>query len=183
MQHAFAPKSGCSIIHKMGIQDRDYYREHHANLRREASVRHGPSVPSAHSSFIRPLVRMVLLVLVVFALFWMYKATEKPALRLDPTKQQKTQPALAAEIEPESSRHRQSEAERQANIRRIQAAAELDVEEAARRAAQAKTARFEKAWASYFAPSPACKDAPATVTCANEYIRARRDFEARFNAK
>ena len=50
------------------------------------------------------------------------------------------------------------------------------VEEAHRSAAQA-----EDAWKRFYKPSAACRDqaAGATVECVNEFVRAKREFEAR----
>lgn len=50
------------------------------------------------------------------------------------------------------------------------------VEEAHRAAAQA-----EDAWKRFYKPSAACRDqaAGATVECVNEFVRAKREFEAR----
>ena len=50
------------------------------------------------------------------------------------------------------------------------------------RQAQQETTRRETAWKRFYKPSPACAGASSTVECANEHIRATREFERRFAA-
>jgi hypothetical protein len=67
-----------------------------------------------------------------------------------------------------------------------EAKARAQRDELARRQAAVEQARraevdVEEAWNRFFKPSAACKDpsAGATVECANEYVKAKREFSAR----
>lgn len=61
-----------------------------------------------------------------------------------------------------------------------QAARELEQQEAAaRRAEAAEAERKEQAWAKFYRKPASCNDA-GTMNCANDYIRAKREFERRY---
>lgn len=47
----------------------------------------------------------------------------------------------------------------------------------ARAKEQAETQKREDEWRRSFKPSPSCRENSATVDCANQYIRARREFD------
>jgi hypothetical protein len=51
-----------------------------------------------------------------------------------------------------------------------------------KRAVQAEVDRKESAWKRFYKPSPGCEAASTSVECANEHIRAKREFEARYAA-
>lgn len=66
-----------------------------------------------------------------------------------------------------------------------EAAAKKEREEFARRQAaaidaQRAAAETEAAWQRFYKPSPECRDAAAAtrVECVNEYVKAKRDFQA-----
>ena len=50
------------------------------------------------------------------------------------------------------------------------------------RAAQEDASRKAAAWKRFYKPSPPCMGSTPTVECANEHIRATREFEKRFAA-
>ncbi len=77
---------------------------------------------------------------------------------------------------------RRAEAERTAKAAAQRQAQEAELARVA--AAQAQADRREKAWQSFYKPSPACRspDNRATMDCINEHIRAKREFEKRWNA-
>ena len=52
--------------------------------------------------------------------------------------------------------------------------------EEARRAEADAAARKEQAWAKFYKAPPLCQSA-ATMACTNAYIRAKREFEARYD--
>ena len=60
-----------------------------------------------------------------------------------------------------------------------QTAAAQRAEAAARTAAMAEAERRERAWRSFYKPSPGCEGAAVSVECSNEYIRAKRAFDAK----
>lgn len=70
--------------------------------------------------------------------------------------------------------------EAQREAAKLQAAREREQqEEAARRAVAAEAERKEQAWAKFYRKPLSCNDA-ATMTCTNDYIRAKREFERRY---
>jgi hypothetical protein len=54
--------------------------------------------------------------------------------------------------------------------------------EAARVSAVAEAARREHAWAKFYKPSPGCIGSVATLECANEHMRFKREFDASYAA-
>jgi len=74
------------------------------------------------------------------------------------------------------------EAERmRQEAQRIQAFADQQrAAEEARRAESEAAARKEQAWAKFYRAPAVCQSA-ATMACTNAYIRAKRDFEARYD--
>ncbi len=45
---------------------------------------------------------------------------------------------------------------------------------------RARAQRKEAAWAAFYQPSQACTLDPTTASCANEFISARKRFEAQY---
>ena len=93
----------------------------------------------------------------------------------------------------QESSARSAEAARQRDAQRVAAerqARELAAQqqrsaESAKRAAQEEAARKERAWASFYKRAPHCDNAPndqQMVECANQHIRARRQFEDAYAA-
>jgi len=52
----------------------------------------------------------------------------------------------------------------------------------ARADAAAETERREQTWRKLYRPSPGCIGSVATVECANEHMRFKRDFDEKYNA-
>jgi len=77
---------------------------------------------------------------------------------------------------------RRAEAERAAKAAAQRQAHDAELARVA--AAQAQAERREKAWQSFYKPSAACRnpDNRATMDCINEHIRAKREFEKRWQA-
>ncbi len=77
---------------------------------------------------------------------------------------------------------RRTEAERAAMAAAQRQAREAELARVA--AAQAQADRQEKAWQSFYKPPPPCRnpDNRTTMDCINEHIRAKREFEKRWQA-
>ena len=101
--------------------------------------------------------------------------------------------ARLAEVQARQQREEQARrdaAEREARLeaertrveaQRIQAFADQQrAAEEVRRAEADAAARKEQAWAKFYRAPPVCQSA-ATMACTNAYIRAKRDFEARYD--
>ena len=73
-----------------------------------------------------------------------------------------TASAEQARIEQEASRQREAEE--------------------ARRAAAHEVDRREEAWRRFYRPTPGCVGTVVSVQCANEHIRAKREFEERYSS-
>ena len=74
------------------------------------------------------------------------------------------------------------ERDRAAADERQRAADQQRAGEDQKRAAQAEVDRKEAAWRRFYKPSPGCETASTSVECANEHIRAKREFEAKYSA-
>jgi hypothetical protein len=74
---------------------------------------------------------------------------------------------------------RQAALDEQEAAKRRAAREREEQEVAARRAEAAEAERKEQAWAKFYRKPASCNDA-ATMTCANDYIRAKRDFEKKY---
>jgi hypothetical protein len=61
-------------------------------------------------------------------------------------------------------------------------AARQRADEDAHAAAAAESSRREPAWQRFYRPSPGCTGSLAGADCANEYVRAKKDFAERFVA-
>ncbi len=91
----------------------------------------------------------------------------------------RVQQQLREQAEALQERQRQAELVRQQEVQ-AQAQARLARQEALR-AAQAEAQRKAAAWAAFYKAPAHCAEV-ATVECANDYIRARKAFEARYRA-
>lgn len=87
----------------------------------------------------------------------------------------------------ERAKAQQAEATRRAaeaeRVRLEDEAARTRSELAAARLEQQEAARKEAAWAAFFQPKKACDDPPDSATlveCGNDHIRAKREFEERW---
>jgi hypothetical protein len=88
------------------------------------------------------------------------------------------------EARAESARRRQERlsAFQQQESRRLQElAAQRERDSSANASAAQAEERRKAAWAKFYRPSPRCEGS-GTVECANEFIRARRKFEAQYSA-
>jgi hypothetical protein len=90
---------------------------------------------------------------------------------------ERSQREAARELQRQATERDQREAQR-----RQQLAEQQRAENDLKRAAQEETNRKEAAWKRFYKPSQACIGASSTVECANEHIRATREFERRFAA-
>jgi len=61
-------------------------------------------------------------------------------------------------------------------------AVEQHADDAARRAVLAEKERKAAAWAKFYRPSKACVESTVSVDCANEHVRAKTEFERRYEA-
>jgi len=88
--------------------------------------------------------------------------------------------AMNAQIEKTTRRQAVEDAERQQTRRAAETAAREEITraqeaaEAARLNALGKEATFQRR----YQPSPKCKADPSTMECANEHMRARKEFDA-----
>ena len=187
----------------MGMEDRDYYREDHAKrqgmrynktkaryqsddtswydpkrYRRDRGNRddHPPDLPGANWPWI---YQLLFIVTVVLACFGLYKLVSDPKVRA-------AEPATPLS----NSYSRQNEgdvAPTNEGQRDIQQRAARVIEDQRNRDSRAsRLANAEKTdaeWTRHFKPSASCRENPATVDCANEYIRARRAFDGARNAQ
>ena len=76
----------------------------------------------------------------------------------------------------------EQERQRMSVEQRNQLAEQQRQEAEAMRATQMEAARKEAAWKRFYRPSAACIGSAATVECANEHIRAQKEFARRFAA-
>jgi hypothetical protein len=80
---------------------------------------------------------------------------------------------------------RQAQAEQQRMAEARERAAHEEAERKAEASRQAAAERKERAWAMYYSRPAQCDDNPTRQTmieCANQYIRAKREFEAIWSA-
>jgi hypothetical protein len=127
------------------------------------------------------------LVVVAFITWWVHASTARA--RAAHAAAAAASAAIAAETEAEAEHQAEAEAELRRQVavqaadderrRRIAERERLDVE--ARQAAVDDTEARARAWAAFYRPSPACRDA-STTECVNAYIRAKRAFEMRYAA-
>lgn len=96
---------------------------------------------------------------------------------------QKANADLADKLQRDQANARQTALDKEAQERQAKAqaerernAAQQDAIDAANRAADAK----EAAWKKFYAPSTNCQsyDSRATMECANEHVKAKREFDA-----
>lgn len=73
------------------------------------------------------------------------------------------------------------ERERAAADERQHTADQQRAGEVQKRATQAEVDRKEAAWKRVYRPSPGCEAASTSVECANEHIRAKREFESKYS--
>jgi hypothetical protein len=96
-----------------------------------------------------------------------------------------TQQQSAAVVERSKAQQAES-ARRAAEAQRAQLetqAAQLRADSAAAQAEQQEAARKEAAWRAFFQPKKVCDNPPdfdTQVECGNAYMRAKRDFDARW---
>lgn len=74
----------------------------------------------------------------------------------------------------------QADREQRSAERRQQAQAQHDAYQASQALQRARAQRKESAWAAFYQPSQACTLDPTTASCANEFISARKRFEAQY---
>ena len=74
----------------------------------------------------------------------------------------------------------QADREQRSAERRQQAQARHDAYQASQALQRARAQRKESAWAAFYQPSQACTLDPTTASCANEFISARKRFEAQY---
>lgn len=92
----------------------------------------------------------------------------------------------SAAITERAKAHQAESARRAAETQRAQLetqAAQLRADSAAALAEQQEAARKETAWRAFFQPKKVCDNPPdfdTQVECGNAYMRAKRDFEARW---
>ncbi|MGD9773205.1 hypothetical protein [Diaphorobacter sp.] len=134
-----------------------------------------PDLPVANWPWPYQLIAFLVL---IFATFGLYKFVSTLKVGQKSSYTQTQVPAAESPRQPRSDPHQQVERrDQQLEQRRIdeQRAKEARAKELA--AAQKREAE----WNRFYQPSASCAANPATVDCANEYIRARRAFDARNN--
>lgn len=152
--------------------------------RRRRFVARGPSWLT------HPLTLLLVIVIVVGSLWavgaavvrWRERVETERLLQIEQEAARESQ-LRAKQLQREAA---QREEERQAKLEqqealKAQAIAERQrTEEAARRAEAAEADRKEQAWARFYRRPAYCETA-ATMDCVNGYIRARRNFEQKWN--
>ena len=140
-------------ISRMGIQDRDYYRE---KIHQNAAASGPPPMPGASLSFIKQLGIWLVLAFALYGVFRLLQQAEAPP-KAGTTLPAETPKAFSVPLP--------------AAVPVVPAQQEFDAAAYER----ARKAHFDT---NVYRPSPGCQPNPGTVDCANEYIRARRDFDA-----
>ncbi len=187
----------------MGMEDRDYYREDHAKrqgmrynkkraryqsddtswydpkkYRRDRVSRAGPlpDLPGADWPWVYQLLVIVTLMLACFGLYKLVSDAKvrplKPATSASSSYPEPDDVGVA----PQKERQRDIQ---QRGAQRIEDQRVMD----SRALRLANAEKREAEWMRYFQPSASCRENPATVDCANEYIRARRAFDRGRNAR
>lgn len=168
----------------MGVQDRDWYKEH---IRRKDRESHSPPSFGGRGFRVRGLNPLITLVLCLVLFLGIATAVTRrapsasgsgipvnEASRAESQRQVQQQP-----VDGVTRQERQQALidQEQAHLRAI---AERDqIADEARRASTKGDDRKAIAWAKYYRSPPGC-DAAATVECVNDRIRAKRVFEAEF---
>ena len=80
-------------------------------------------------------------------------------------------------IEMQQERREKAQAARQAQQRRDELTRQR---QEAQRQEQHRQERRANAWQQYYKPSPSCRVDPSTPACANEYMAARKRFDAAY---
>lgn len=166
----------------MGVQDRDWYR-------RDSRENEQTSGPRGRSWTSHPIAVVLAVILGVVAVWsaqvaiveWRARVAAEQIMRASNEAMRQTQLRIKqAQREAEEREERRQVAVRQQEETKAQVVAERQqAADEARRAAVAAAERKEKAWARFYRKSAHCADA-ATVECANEYIRAKRQFEEKY---
>jgi len=177
----------------MGVQDREWYWKE--RLRKE-QLHYNPKVfrrpetsdtalgSEPRRSIVGPLV--VMACVVVAALTFMADRHRENAMtspQSQAAKRARETQQVDAEATSESARRQQERlsAFQQQEARRLQEiAAQRERESSASAMAAQAEERRQTAWAKFYRPSPKCEGS-GTVECANEFIRARRKFEAQYS--
>jgi hypothetical protein len=161
----------------MGVQDRDWYRDRH----RKANAWYNPKEFRGNKSIqVVAGSRWILLLLAVLGGIAIGVSLSRLKFREQAPAPSRIQPApIEAVIPKPAPDPRAEEREQREQFRLAEIAERRRREDEALKAAQEAEARRDKAWARFYKPSELCAQ-HATVECANVYIRARREFEARF---
>jgi hypothetical protein len=178
----------------MGVQDREWYWEE--RLRKEklyykprAFRRAATLVPASGSETPRRIVGPVVVTACVVAAALTFMANRHGehaivAPQSQAAKHARETQQFDAEATAESARRQQERlaALQQQELRRLQEiAARRERESSASALAAGAEERRKAAWARFYQSSPKCEGG-GTVECANEFIRARRKFEAQYSA-
>lgn len=170
----------------MGIQDRDYWREwynkNHSDDTKPSPIynpkefRRKPFQPESPPVSLPLWTVIVLGSSLVVASFLFLHEQKRP-----PPQTPVSTPAVTAERSKASQPSLREQYDPHAGER---AARHQLATEQARQQAQASVeaeARREAAWKAFYRRSPSCDANPTTTDCANEFIRARWAFEARYD--
>ena len=183
----------------MAMDDCDYYRESHsrrqgmrydkknARYRSEDTPWYDPkkyrrergngtgSLPDLPSVGWHWWTQLLVVVTLMLASFGLYKlVSDSKARSVETAKSDNSSYTQIQQGDAASQKEAQRNA-RQLETRRLEDQRVRDL-----RAPQAvSTEKKEADWTRFFQPSAACRENPATVDCANEYIRARRAFDTR----
>jgi len=160
----------------MGVQDRDWYREHHRTQAGYANeVRNGYRFP------LQIAIGVALGIIAAAAVIWGYQEWR---LRVAAEQLKQTLQAQAAALRAEQVRSEEAAYRaRQAAIQ--QAAKQQRATEAAKRAVFDERERKEQAWDRFYQKPRHCDETTGgswTVDCANQFIRAKRAFEEKYAA-
>lgn len=169
----------------MGVQDRDWYwRGEHDEKRAFRSRERGWASHPVSIVLVVIVGAFVVWGIQVAVIEWRARVAAEQIIRAgnEAMRRSQIQMQQAQREATARERHRlaaQGAARMQeaANARAI--AERQQAREEARRAAADATARKDKAWASFYRKPAHCADT-ASVECANDYIRARRNFEAKY---
>jgi hypothetical protein len=161
-----------------------------ATVRRR--VRQQAEEGSEPTSWVLNLILLIVLCVVVMAIATAALRQWRPA-PLGPTLPTVVIPTNAERAAARSDASAAQDLEKEARIReqqladqrRAEAMRQREAEEEAALRAAALNARREREWQAYYKKPPYCDDTRPdidSVGCANDYIRARRAFDAQFTA-
>jgi hypothetical protein len=146
--------------------------------------------PSEPTSWLFNLVLLIVLCVVLMAIAtaglrqWRPSPVASGVVEVTPNPERAAARSLLNASE-ELEKQARTKTQQEADLRREAAIKQREAEEEAARQTAAREARREREWQAYYKKPAYCDESRAdidSIGCANDYIRARREFDARFGA-